>query len=148
MKVFIACDHNGVLITNYLLKSLKNTYDIEKIDLPNDPLDDYPIFAFALGEKVNNNEGSMGILICGTGIGISIAANKVKNIRCAHVTNINDTILSRQHNDANVLAIGSNYTNNEALKLVKTFLETSCLNEERHVRRIRQIRDYEAKNVY
>lgn len=143
MKVYISCDHNGVSLVDYICNNLKDKYEIEKIALPNDPLDDYPIFAFELGKKVINNPGSFGILLCGTGIGISIACNKVKGIRCARVTNVEDAKMCRLHNNANVLAFGSNFTNNEALKLVETFLETECLNEERHIRRIKQIIEYE-----
>ena len=143
MKLFITSDHNGVSLVEYLYNELKNDYDIEKVDLPNDPNDDYPKFAFKLGELVNSNPGSFGIILCGTGVGVSIACNKVKGIRCARVSNLDDVKMCRLHNNCNVLALGSNYTNNEALKLVTTFINTECLNEERHIRRINEIIAYE-----
>lgn len=142
MKIYISSDHNGVSLVNYLYNNLKDKYAIEKINLPNDPLDDYPLFAFELGKKVVKNNG-LGILICGTGIGISIACNKVKGIRCARIYTIEDAKMCRLHNDANVIAFGSNYTEAEALKLVDTFLTTECLHEERHERRKKQINKFE-----
>ena len=143
MKLFITGDHNGVLLVDHIYNELKKSYDIEKIDLPNDPLDDYPVFSFKLGKLINENPGSMGIILCGTGIGVSIACNKVKGIRCARVSNLNDAEMSRLHNNCNIVALGSNFTKNEALNIVKKFIETEWLNEERHLRRINQIIDYE-----
>ena len=143
MKVFITSDHNGVELVDYLLSELKKEYDIERINLPNDPLDDYPIFAYELSKKVLSTPNSFGIILCGTGIGISIACNKVKGIRCGLVNSLNDACKAREHNDCNVIALGSHFTNNEALKLVKTFLTTDCLHEERHERRIAQINKIE-----
>ncbi len=143
MKLFITSDHNGVDLVDYLYGELKKEYDIEKLDIVNDPEDDYPLISFKLGEMVSKNKDSFGIIICGTGIGVSIACNKVKGIRCARVSNIDDAKMSRLHNNCNVIAFGKNYTNNEALTLVKTFVNTKCLDEERHVRRIKQIIDYE-----
>ena len=143
MKLFITSDHNGVSLVEYLYNELKKDHDIEKVDLPNDPNDDYPKFAFKLGQLVNDNPGSFGIILCGTGVGVSIACNKVKGIRCARVSNVDDALMCRLHNNCNIIALGSNYTNNEALKLVSTFINTECLNEERHIRRIKEIIDYE-----
>ena len=143
MKLFITSDHNGVNLVDYLYNELKKEYDIERINIPNDPNDDYPIFSFELGKLVSKTPDSFGIILCGTGVGVSIACNKVKGIRCARVSNVNDAQMCRLHNNCNVIALGSNYTNNEALTLIKTFISTECLNEERHIRRIKQIIDYE-----
>ena len=85
----------------------------------------------------------LGILICGTGIGISIAANKVKGIRCARVNNLEDAKSARVHNHANVLAMPASLDNTQALELVKMFIETAPSSETRHVRRVNKIISYE-----
>ena len=138
MKVAIATDHNGVNIKKEIIKYLNNQ-NIETIDLSehNSAVDDYPLYAFEVGKAVSSKEADYGILLCGTGIGMSIAANKVKGIRCAHVTNTLEAKLSKMHNNANVMALGAK--NPDALEMVKTFLETSFSNEERHIRRCEEI---------
>ena len=86
MKIYIASDHRGVeLESNLINKLVELGYTVEKSSLTNNPLDDYPDFAFDVAKKVVNDKSSIGIIICGNGIGVSIAANKVKGIRCARV---------------------------------------------------------------
>ena len=116
MKIYIACDHRGVELKEYLIRNLQNTYEIIPSTLPNSSEDDYPDFAFDICTKMDKTT-DLGILICGTGIGISIAANKVKGIRCARVNNLEDAKSARIHNHANVIAIPASLDNNYALKL-------------------------------
>lgn len=148
MKVAIATDHNGVNIKKEIIKFLQNQ-NIEVIDLSmhNSALDDYPEYAFEVGKTVSNKEADFGILLCGTGIGMSIAANKVKGIRCAHVTNSSEAMLARNHNNANIIALGVNNNKvNDLIKWIDLFLTTNFKNEERHIRRNNQIKEYELKN--
>ena len=148
MKIAIGTDHNGTEMKKEIKTFLRNR-GIEVIDVSehNSALDDYPEYAFEVGKKVVSNEADLGILICGTGIGMSIAANKVKGVRCAHVTSTSEAILARQHNNANIMAIGANNNKiNDVIKMVDLFINTEFKKEERHVRRNKQILEYEMNN--
>lgn len=146
MKIVIANDHKGLKLKNNLIKFLeKKGYEVNNIGTNEEDSVNYPEYAFKVGECVTKKESDLGILICGTGIGMSIAANKVKGVRCALVNNSKDAKLTREHNDANVLALPSNLSFNVAKKIVLTFLETSFSNEERHINRINMIKNYEEK---
>ena len=136
----IASDHGGYLLKEKIKKELKG-YEI--IDYGTDSLEsvDYPIYAFKVGEAIKNKEIERGILICTSGIGMSIAANKVKGVRCAKVDTKEEAKITREHNDANVIAISGD--NKDYLEIIKTFLDTPFSNEERHCRRIKEITDYE-----
>lgn len=143
MRVGIANDHNGVELKNEIVIFLKELgYEIKNYGT--DTLDsvDYPLYAFKIGQAINHQEIDFGILICHTGIGMSIAANKVKNIRCAKVDNIEEAILTRSHNDSNVIAINDSKKLEEVQKIIQTFLETPFSKEERHQRRIDLINHY------
>lgn len=142
MKIYIACDHRGCELKKFLKGNLQNTYEIISSSLPNSSEDDYPDFAFDICTKMDKKE-DLGILICGTGIGISIAANKVKGIRCARLNNLEDAKSARIHNHANVIAIPASLEKTLALEIIKTFLITMPSNEERHVRRVNKIISYE-----
>lgn len=143
MKLFIGADHRGKELENYLFQSLKEAgIDVEMSSIKNNEEDDYPDFAFDVCKNVLKEEGNLGILICGNGIGISIAANKVKGIRCARVVNEEDAHHAKNHNGANVIAFGG-ISKEEALNIIKTFLNTKSATEERHIRRIKKIIDYE-----
>ena len=146
MKIVIATDHNGVEEKKQIIEILKEKYEIIDKSTQNTPTDDYPKFAFDVAEYVRYNENSLGILMCGTGIGMSIAANKVKGIRCAHVSNINEAILAKEHNNANIIAISYKNNINDIINYVTTFIETKFLEEERHVRRNTMIMEYEKRN--
>ena len=103
---------------------------------------DYPIYAKKVANAVVGGECDKGILICGTGIGISIAANKVSGVRCALCTDCFMAEATRQHNDANILALGGRVVGaGLALKIVDTFLDTPFSNDERHIRRIKGIEE-------
>ena len=143
MKLFIGADHRGKELENYLFQSLKEAgIDIEMSSIKNNEEDDYPDFAFDVCQNVLKDPSNLGILICGNGIGISIAANKVKGIRCARVVNEEDAHHAKNHNGANVIAFGG-ISKEEALNIIKTFLNTKSATEERHIRRIKKIIDYE-----
>ena len=142
--IFIGADHRGFKIKESLRPYLKEL-GYEVVDLGNDHLDetdDYPDFANAVAGKVSkNSETDKGILICGSGIGMSIAANKFKGIRAAQVDKIEQAVLSRKDNNANVLTLsGNDLSESEAKEIVKVWLETPFSKEERHERRIKKIR--------
>lgn len=136
MKVFIGADHRGYELKEKLKKELVG-YEI--IDCGNnvfDNNDDYPDFGICVGKKVVESKG-LGIVICGSGVGISIAANKIDGVRCALCWREEVAKQAREHLDANVLALPSDFVNfEEAEEIVKVFLETKFTEEERHKRRI------------
>ena len=135
-KIFIASDHAG-----YEMKTKLNDYFNSFIDLGTNSLDsvDYPDFAHKLTKEVLKNKESVGILICGTGVGMSIAANRKKGIRAGLVSNSKTARLIRKHNDANVLVLPGRFINtNEAKKCVQAFLTTK-FESGRHKKRISKI---------
>jgi ribose 5-phosphate isomerase B len=139
-KVFLASDHAGFklkeVIKRFLIKKRKSVLDL---GTKNTHSVDYPDYAHLLSKKMKKDKNQFGILICGSGIGMSIVANKHKNIRAALCYDIKSAKLSRQHNNANVMAIGSRLTKkNVALKCVSTFLKTNFYGG-RHLRRIKKI---------
>ena len=139
-KFFIASDHAGFSlkesIKKFLIRRKKKVLDLG----PNsDSSVDYPDYAHRLSRKIKNNNREMGILVCGSGIGMDMTANKHKNIRAALCYNALSTKLSRQHNNANVMAIGARLTKkNVALKCVNIFINTK-FKAGRHRRRVRKI---------
>ena len=139
-KVILASDHAGFKlkeeIKKFLIKKRKKVLDL---GTKNTSSVDYPDYAHLLSKKMNKSKNQFGILICGSGIGMSMAANKHKYIRAALCYSIKSTQLSRQHNNANVMAIGARLIKkNIALKCVSTFLETD-FNRGRYLRRIKKI---------
>ena len=135
-KIFIASDHAG-----YEMKTALNNHFPTFIDLGTNSFDsvDYPDFAHKLTREILKNEGSFGILICGTGVGMSIAANRLEGIRAGLVSSVEVTRLIRQHNDANVLVIPGRFMEvEEAKNCVKTFIETQ-FEKGRHKQRIEKI---------
>ena len=145
LKIAIASDHGGFELKQKiieLLLDLKNEY--KDFGSYTEESVDYPDYAFLVGSKVANNEFDRGILICGTGVGVSIAANKVKGIRCALAHDVFTAKVTRQHNDSNILAMGGRVIGDELAKMiVKTWLEEDFMGEH-HVGRIDKIADYEA----
>ena len=139
-KVFLASDHAGFLLKQTIIKFL-NRRGIKILDLgpKNSNSVDYPDFAHLLARKMKKNKNNFGILICGSGIGMDMTVNKHKNIRAALCYNIRSTKLSRKHNNANVIAIGSRLTKkNLALKCVSAFINTN-FEGGRHLRRVKKI---------
>lgn len=143
MNIFIASDHAGYNLKKNLIDNLK--YDLIDLGPTSSDSVDYPDYAFNLGKKVLEAD-SFGIIICGTGLGVSIACNKVKGIRCAKVDREKEAFFARSHNDANVIALASYTPLEEAIKYIDTFINTDFSNEERHIRRIKKITEYESKN--
>lgn len=146
MKIVIATDHNGVEEKKELIKYLEKDYEIIDKSEYNTSTDDYPTFAFSVAEYVRDNENTLGILLCGTGIGMSIAANKVEKIRCAHVSNIDEARLAKEHNNANIIALSYRNDIKDLKDYIKTFIETKFAEDERHVRRNKMIMDYEKRD--
>jgi ribose 5-phosphate isomerase B len=141
--IALGSDHGGFELKQEVMKHLQER-KIEYKDFGTYSKDscDYPVFAKKVAEAVVNKECEFGILICGTGIGISIAANKIKGIRAALCHDCFSAEATREHNDANILAMGARVIGaGLALKIVDTFLDTPFSNDERHIRRIGLIED-------
>lgn len=144
MKVIISGDHAGMTLRNEV-KSLLDEMNIEYEDVgcSCETSVDYPDYALPAAERVANGEFDRGILICGTGIGMSISANKVKGIRCALVHDVYSAKATRQHNDSNILAMGERVIGPAlAREIAKTWLETE-FEGGRHERRVGKISAYE-----
>ena len=146
MRVGIASDHRGYKLKEKLKPYLKKKGYIV-LDLGTDSLSsvDYPDYGIKLGEAVRDKEVDLGIAICGTGIGISIACNKVKGIRCAKVNNRREAKLTRLHNNANIIALNEKMFLFEAKDIIDIFLNTEYKKEERFERRIEKLNKYEDK---
>ena len=139
-KVIIASDHAGFKlkeeIKNFLINNRKKVLDL---GTNNTNSVDYPVFAHRLSKRMKRNSKQFGVLVCGSGIGMSMTANKHKNVRAALCYNVKSARLSRQHNNANVITIGARLTKkNVALKCVNTFIKTNFMGG-RHLRRIKKI---------
>lgn len=140
MKVFVGFDHKGLLIKNLVIEQLeKMKVDYEVSRILNNDFDDHVDFAVDVCKNVLKNDGSFGILVCGTGIGMSIDANKIKGIYCAKVDDVDDAYYARLHNDANVLAIGIKHEKEEVEQIIEMFLNTLPSMEEKYRRRIEKV---------
>jgi ribose 5-phosphate isomerase B len=142
MSIYIASDHRGVELKNFLVNKLKEVSNVVRSDIENGPEDDYPDFAFDVCSKMSL-EKDLAILICGNGIGISIAANKVKGIRCGRVVSLDDALASKEHNHANAISIPANMTPELAYNICLNFINAKPSTEDRHVRRVNKIIAYE-----
>ena len=145
--IAIGCDHAAVTLKASIIKFLNDLgYEVKDFGAGEGEKADYPDKALLVAECVASGEAEKGIVICGTGIGISIAANKVKGIRCALCSDTFSAHATREHNDANMLAFGERVVGTGlALDIVKTFVETEFSGDERHVRRINKITAIEEK---
>jgi len=140
MKIAIATDHRGYGLKENIKNFLtKEQYNIIDCGTDNEEPVDYPDYAQKICDKITNNEAKLGIVICGSGIGMSIACNKIKGIRCAKVSDLEEAKHSRNDNDANIIAISSKLDIEEAKQIILTFLTTKFSNEERHKKRIDKI---------
>ena len=139
--IAIGSDHGGFTLKQEIVKYLtKKNIDFEDFGCYSEKSCDYTEYGRAVAEAVAAGKYEKGILICGTGIGISITANKVRGIRCALCSDCFSAEATREHNDANILALGGRVVGSGlALKIVDTFLNTPFSNEERHIRRISRI---------
>lgn len=148
MKIAIGTDHGGIHLKPALLKHLKERgIEYKDFGCYDETSTDYNEYALAVSEAVANGEFDKGILICGTGIGMSIVANKVKGIRCAHCHDAFSARMTRLHNDANVLAFGERVIGaGLMLDIADEFIDTPFSNEERHVNRVNKIKAQEERN--
>jgi len=147
MKLVIATDHRGVEFKKELIRILKAESDFDIVDESPDnyPRDDYPDFAFRVGRAVSGQEDTFGVLVCASGIGMSIAANKVKGIRCALVKSMHDAKYSRRDDDANIIAMDAGMNPRFAAECIKVFVRTPfCTDEEKYVRRRNKVLAYES----
>ena len=138
MKIAIGCDHGALALKNKLVSHLQGKgYEVCDFGTHTSDSCDYPVFAAAAAKAVASGECDRGIVLCTTGIGISIAANKVKGIRCALLSDVKSAELTRLHNDTNMMALGAGITGEIlALEIVDTWLGTEFSGDARHQRRI------------
>ena len=138
----IASDHAGYRLKNYIVNNLKKEINLKDFGTDSDESCDFPDFAKEACDFVINNESSRGLLICGSGVGMSIASNKILGIRASNVVDKETAIESVEHNDVNVLCLGANNIDEEnVIEIVESFLEAKLIQEERYLRRISKLED-------
>ena len=139
--IALGCDHGGYELMQEVIAYLdKNGFEYKNLGCNNTEATDYPIYAKKVARAIQSGECDKGIIICGTGIGISITANRFKGIRAALCGDCFSAEATRQHNDANVLAMGGRVTGpGLAVKIADTFLHTEFSHGERHINRVRQM---------
>ena len=143
MTIAMASDHIGYKLKQEIIENLQKEYQILDLGTNSEESVDFPKYGIALGETIKNKKADLGIAICGTGIGISIAVNKVKGVMCAKISNIEEAKLAKEHNNANVIALSGKTPKEEALKMIEEFLKSVPNKEEKYQRRINQIKEYE-----
>lgn len=145
MKIVIGCDHAGYNIKNAVIKHVEEKgYEVIDVGTYSTDSCHYPVYASAACKKILDGECELGILICGTGIGMSIAANKHKGIRAACCSDVFSARLTREHNDANMLCFGERVIGiGTAIDLVDAFLDAKYLNNGNHVTRVAMLTDIE-----
>ncbi len=147
MKLAIASDHGGFHLKNAILKFLDSRkIQYNDLGVVDETSVDYPDYAAKVAEQVSGGQAEGGILVCGTGIGMSITANKFKGVRAAVVTDGYTAKMSKEHNDANIIALGGRVLDeSKAIEAVRTWLD-SKFEAGRHQRRLQKIAEYEEKN--
>jgi ribose 5-phosphate isomerase B len=147
MKVVIGADHAGYILKDQIKEYLtENGHEVEDMGCGCSDSVDYPDYANAVCNKIVSGEADKGILICGTGIGMTIAANKIPGIRCALVHDLFSAKATREHNDSNVLAMGERVIGpGLAMEIVKVWLNTPFSGGERHQNRVNKIKALEEK---
>ena len=144
MKIGIGNDHHGVHLKQVISTYLEQQgYEVINFGTDTTENVDYTTYAFQVGEAVRDQKIDYGILICGSGIGMSIACNKVRHVRCAKVNNVHEVEMTRRDNNANVMTLGETTPDNIAIEMVKTFLNTPFMNNERYQRRVKEIDNYD-----
>ena len=141
--IAIACDHGGFALKQEVMKHLtERGLEFKDFGTDSDKSCDYPVYAKYVTDAITSGECQRGILICGTGIGMSMAANKVAGIRAALCCDCFSAKATREHNNANIICIGARTTGPDlALMIIDTFLDTEFSNEERHIRRISMLEE-------
>ena len=138
-NIFIASDHAGYKLKKYIISKFSKKINISDLGPKNEDSVDYPDFAKKLTKKVAIKKGNIGILVCGSGMGMAIAANKTKNIRAALCYSVKNTKLSRLHNNANIITLGERLiSKSKAINLINVFLTTK-FEGGRHLRRVKKI---------
>lgn len=146
MRIAIGADHAGVPLNRRVIEELRRAgHDVEDFGTHDaEEPDDYPDYALLVGEAVRRGRADVGILICGSGAGVSVAANKLKGIRAVMCSDTYTAHQSREHDDCNVLCLGARVTGAElALEIVRAFVAASFTGEERHRRRLEKIKKME-----
>ena len=144
MKLGFASDHRGYKLKGQLIDYFSNAdYEVIDYGTNSEESTDYTDYGFILGKNVRDKNVDFGVAICGSGIGISIACNKVKGIRCAKVSTEEEAKVTRNDNNSNIVAFGEKMPLEEAIKIVKAFTNTPFSKEEKHNRRVNKIIDYE-----
>ena len=138
MKICIGSDHGGYALKLELIKHLKaRGFEVTDVGCDSDKSCDYPVYAKAVTDIITEKKADLGILVCGTGIGMSMAANKVEGIRAALCHDVFSAKATREHNNANILCMGARVVGaGLAEMIVDTFVDTPFSNDERHIRRI------------
>ena len=140
MNIGITNDHRGVKVKHYLTEYLENLgYNVIDYGTESEEPADFPDYAKKLGLGIKNNEVSLGISICGTGIGMSIALNKMKSIYCAKVSNVSEAALCKAHNNANAIAISEEMDPELMKEVIKIYIETQFSNIDRYKNRNNKI---------
>ncbi|WP_139996890.1 MULTISPECIES: ribose 5-phosphate isomerase B [Paenibacillus] len=149
MKIAIGADHAGYRLKDEVVPFLLSLgHEVEDVGCSCDQSVDYPDYALPVCDLVTSGKAERGILICGTGIGMSIAANKVRGIRCALVNDMFSAKATREHNDTNVLALGERVIGpGVALEIIRIWLETPFSNGERHVGRVNKVKQIEEQYI-
>ena len=145
MKISIGCDHGALDLKNQVVKHLEGKgYEVKDFGTYTAASCDYPDFAGAAAKAVGSGECEKGIVLCTTGIGVSVTANKVKGVRCALLSDLMTAKLTREHNDTNMMALGAGVVGPKlALEIVDMWLNTEFSHDERHQRRIDKMMAYE-----
>ena len=149
-KIYIASDHAGYEMKKAIISTLKNKYEFKDLGPKSTKPIDYPLYAFKVGEKVKTDSKSIGVLICGTGFGMCIAANKIKGIRAVTITDPKIAAMARLHNNCNVITLSARFnTLDNNIKIINNFMDVSFDAKnpanERHIRRLKLISDKENK---
>ncbi len=149
MKISVGCDHSALELKNEIIPYLKEQgYEVKDYGTFSKESCDYTDFGIKAAEDVRDGLVERAILICYTGIGMSIIANKVKGVRCALVHYVEEAVLTREHNDSNCLALSAKFTTgSEAKQIIQAWLDTPFSFGERHARRVEKISKYEEEHL-
>jgi len=146
-KVVIGSDHAGFEMKERIKKELGLEYEFVDVGTDSAESADYPIYAEKVGQQVALTPGQKGVLICGNGVGITIAANKVNGVRAGLAYSVESAKSARQHNDANIVSVGGRSPMlDDPVEIVRTFLTTDFSGEERHARRVQEMMEIEKRN--
>ncbi|MBN2096248.1 RpiB/LacA/LacB family sugar-phosphate isomerase [Candidatus Peregrinibacteria bacterium] len=146
-KVVIGSDHAGYQVKERIKKELGDQYEFVDLGADSEEAADYPVYAEKVAKQVVVTPGAQGVLVCGSGIGVSIVANKVNGVRAALSYSKEAAKSAREHNDANIVATaGRSQTMDDPVEIVKTFLETDFSGDERHKRRVKEMMEVEKHN--